>query len=159
MSDIQDNGPNGYAELRFELAWRWFALHAKQRVSMFHFFLIAAGFLANAFALLVRENLTEQAAWLGFSTALVSGAFVLLDRRNRELVHVGEDLLAQFEFKHLQTRQVSMPASETQTLESVFRKEKDGKPIFLMKSWFLIEGTEMIGFASFLSGGIWALAK
>ena len=43
--------------LKLDYAWRWFALHTKQRVTMFNCFLVASGILANAYGLLLREEL------------------------------------------------------------------------------------------------------
>ena len=97
MSDDEKSATDGLLTLRFELGWRWFALRAKQRVSMFNFFILVAGILANAYVLLIRENLAVQAAFLALVAAAVSLAFVLLDKRNKQLVDLGEDLLRTLE--------------------------------------------------------------
>ena len=38
--DTQNGAGSQSANIQFEYAWRWFDLHAKQRVSMFNFFLL-----------------------------------------------------------------------------------------------------------------------
>ena len=57
-------------DLKLDCAWRWFSLHTKQRVTMFSFFLVASGILANAYGLLLREELwvpATAAASIGFT--------------------------------------------------------------------------------------------
>ena len=44
-------------QTKFEYAWRYFALHARQRVTMFNFFLLGSGVIANAYGLLLRNYL------------------------------------------------------------------------------------------------------
>lgn len=84
-------------KLGFEYAWKWFEYHASQRTSMFNFFLIATGILANAYVGLLKEKLFTLAVWLGIMGALTSLAFLLLDCRNLGLVHMGEDILRELE--------------------------------------------------------------
>ena len=144
-------------ERRFELAWRWFALHANQRMSAFHFFLLLSGILANAYVLLVREKLDIRAACLAFLATVVSFAFVMADRRNRQLLHLGEDLLLQIEKELFGTQQqVNSPGRGSGLL---LRESREGQPPFYFKHWFLIEGVEVIGALSFLGAGIWVPSR
>ena len=87
--------------LKLDYAWRWFALHTKQRMTMFNYFLVASGILANAYGLLLREELWEAAivaASIGCMVGLVSWG---LDVRNRQLVKLGEEVLTTIEGEYL----------------------------------------------------------
>jgi hypothetical protein len=42
-------------KLRADYAWKWFDLHAKQRMTLFNYFLIIAGIFANAILLSFRD--------------------------------------------------------------------------------------------------------
>jgi hypothetical protein len=131
---------------RFEYAWRWFSLHANQRYSMFNFFMLFAGILANALVLLMINRFHTQAGTLAVVAALMCGMFVFLDKRNRQLVHLGEQILTQLESEVAHGQGGEGPLS----LDSRSRS-----PVFL-KHWFLIEGVEVIAMAGFLSAAIWA---
>ena len=41
-------------EVRFQYAWNWFEFHAKQRTTMFNYFLVSVGIFANAAVLAIR---------------------------------------------------------------------------------------------------------
>ena len=45
-----------FEKMRFELAWRHFDFHAKQRTQMFHFFIILTPFLFGGCFILFRER-------------------------------------------------------------------------------------------------------
>jgi hypothetical protein len=49
-------------KLRLDYAWKWFDLHAKQRMTLFNYFLIIAGIFANAIIISVKDanNLINQ---------------------------------------------------------------------------------------------------
>lgn len=82
---------------RFEYAWRYFDFHAKQRTTMFNFFLIFSGLLLNGCFVLLKENhflLLLSASLLGVAISLM---FLFLERRNEELVHRAEDILRNIE--------------------------------------------------------------
>ena len=76
--------------LKLDYAWRWFALHAKQRVTMFNYFLVASGILANAYGLLLREELWGVAIGVAGIGSIVGLVSLGLDVRNRQLVKLGE---------------------------------------------------------------------
>ncbi len=82
---------------RFDYAWRYFEFHAKQRTTMFNFFILFSGVLMNAcFRLLVGGYIL----FLGLTCAIGGGItifFVFLERRNEELVHIAEDILRSLE--------------------------------------------------------------
>ena len=102
MTQDNQNGADAQsANMQFEYAWRWFDLHAKQRVSMFNFFLLSAGALATAYGLLLREQLYVVAAVAAFMGIFVSLVSCLLDVRNHALVKMGEEALKGVERAHL----------------------------------------------------------
>jgi hypothetical protein len=86
-------------KLQFDYAWKWFAYHADQRVKMFNFMLIVFGVFATAIVTaLGNEDLPSGvAAVLCFVAAALGLIFSLLDRRNRDLVWIGEELLTHLE--------------------------------------------------------------
>src|SRR3954462_11298895 len=43
-------------KLRADYAWKWFDLHAKQRMTLFNYFLIIAGIFANATLLTFKDS-------------------------------------------------------------------------------------------------------
>ena len=64
---------------RLDYAWKWFEYHAKQRISMFNYFLIASGILAHACMTLICEECFVSAMGLATIGTLVSICFVILD--------------------------------------------------------------------------------
>ncbi len=83
-------GPDDWTKLRHEHAWRYFQLHAQQRLANFQF---SVGLFAALFAAIAAGAqyelipLTRACATAGAMTAVL---FWLLDRRNRRLVKVAE---------------------------------------------------------------------
>jgi hypothetical protein len=86
-------------KLQFDYAWKWFAYHADQRVKMFNFMLIVFGVFATAIvtALGSKDLPSGVAAVLCFVAAALGLTFSLLDRRNRDLVWIGEEVLTHLE--------------------------------------------------------------
>lgn len=87
-----------WTEMRLSYAWKYFSFHARQRTLMLNFFLIVVGIIANGVALVVRFDL--NAAFLIALLvvgALVALAFYFLDRRNVQLLGMGEEVLRKLE--------------------------------------------------------------
>jgi hypothetical protein len=87
--------------LQFDYAWKWFSYHADQRVKMFNFMLVVLGIFATAIVSAmgsgqVRHGLIAVLCFVAAGLALI---FVLLDRRNRDLVWLGEEVLTHLEKK------------------------------------------------------------
>lgn len=88
------------AEYQYDICWRYFELHANQRLKTFNFFLVIQGVL---FALLVEQlkvegwSATPLLAILGFSICLVAAVFRGLDNRTRELIHHAESKMIEIE--------------------------------------------------------------
>ena len=85
-------------ELRFSYAWNYFSFHARQRTTMFNFFLIAVGIIANAVILALRDYLPLAVPMsLLVVGAVFCFAFFCLDKRNVQLLDMGENILAKLE--------------------------------------------------------------
>lgn len=154
--DPQTQGNHVLLQLKLDYAWRWFALHAKQRVTMFSYFLVASGILANAYGLLLREKLWEAAiaaAIIGFLTGLVS---LGLDVRNHQLVKLGEEALADIERGHLFQAEPRSHDGDSPILGILYRETKRGEPFLLFKHWVLIESLEVVCAIGFLAAAVYA---
>ena len=84
-------------ELR-DYAWDYFSLHADQRLKTFHFFILISAFIFTSCAALAR--IIGVSFWMAipmFSISLLAFAFWKLDKRNKQLVRVGEEALKEIE--------------------------------------------------------------
>ena len=137
------------AQTKFEYAWRHFALHARQRVTMFNFFLLGSGVIANAYGLLLREQLHWQAGGVALIGLLVCGVSFMLDIRNRQLVRLGEDALRRVEQDYLLSSD-GFNSNQTAPEYAIMTREGEiGEPSFLYKHGTLIrflEGAAAFGF-------------
>lgn len=107
--------------LQLQYAMEHFKFHAKQRTTMFHFFLIASGILANAIAVLISENLFVPAGIVALVGAFISLGFMCLDMRNAHLVKYGEHVL-----KYLEERELFKGEKyEGVTLGFVLREDRE----------------------------------
>jgi hypothetical protein len=84
-------------QARYNYAWACFDFHAKQRMTMFNFFLIFAGFVINAWVQAMDKQLYIPAIVVSLVGAVVAAVFVFLERRNEELVYIAEDVLEKLE--------------------------------------------------------------
>jgi hypothetical protein len=95
---IPGGPPSELHKLQFDYAWKWFCFHADQRVKMFNYMLIVFGVFAAG---VVNALHNQIPAGLVFTLCVVAGVlaliFMLLDRRNRDLVWLGEDVLMDLE--------------------------------------------------------------
>jgi hypothetical protein len=82
-----------------EHAWRYFALHASQRISLFNFFLIVEGTMGAGLAACLRGSqfLNLLGVALGVLMAFVSFVFWKLDQRTAFLVKYAEVAIAEIE--------------------------------------------------------------
>ena len=84
--------PSELQKLQFDFAWKWFAYHADQRVKMFNFMLIVFGIFAAGLVNALDKHVPKPAVVLfAFFAGILALVFSLLDRRNRDLVWLGED--------------------------------------------------------------------
>ena len=84
-------------EQRLTYAWNFFDFHAKQRMSMFNFFLIFVGFVISAYATLLKDGYCTVSSILAFTATVLTCFFIRLERRNEELVFIAEDVLTSLE--------------------------------------------------------------
>jgi hypothetical protein len=85
-------------KLQLDYAWKWFSYHADQRVKMFNYMLIVFGIFAAGLVNALDKNVPKAAAvGLAFFAGVLALIFSLLDRRNRDLVWLGEDVLKDLE--------------------------------------------------------------
>ena len=141
--------------LKLDYAWRWFSLHAKQRVTMFNYFLVASGILANVYGVLLREQLYWQAfavATIGSFACLVS---VGLDKRNHRLVKLGEDVLREIEQIHLFQSGTQSPHDDSPDYGILYRDSRFEPPWFLTHK-VLIRALELVGVVGFLGAALYA---
>ncbi len=139
---------------RFEYAWRYFDFHAKQRTTMFNFFVIFSGFLINAIALLLQKNEHWALFFVSLFGAVITVFFIFLERRNEELVHIAEDTLCKLEQENLfkdYSGKVEWPHQRT-WLGKMVESPRDNVPlgIFLRQKYDKDERKE-----SKYSHGIW----
>ncbi len=85
-------------EQRLDYGRFFFDHHAKQRMSMFNYFLIFVGFVLTAYATLFKDGQYLISTALASVGALLTLVFIILDRRNEELVHISEDVLESLEW-------------------------------------------------------------
>ena len=77
-----------------DYAWKYFALHAEQRMKTFHFYLLLSTVLVGGFINGIKESDNYPLfSVIGLLLALVSLLFGKLDERNKELVRNGEAAL------------------------------------------------------------------
>ena len=137
------------AQMKFEYAWRYFAYHAKQRVTMFNFFLVGSGIIGNAYGLLLRGESHLQAGGIALIGFLVCAVFLMLDVRNHQLVRLGEDALRRVEQDYLLSSEQAKSDHELPEYAIMSREPKVGEP----SRWFkhgtlirLLEGAAACGF-------------
>ena len=80
-------------------AWKYFELHANQRIALFNFFLVLSGFIATGLAAAVQAAglLLLVGAVLGSLLSLVSFIFWKLDQRVSFLIKNSEKVLIELE--------------------------------------------------------------
>jgi hypothetical protein len=91
---------------RFELMWRHFEFHARQRTTMFHFFVILSPFLFGGCFILFKDREVMgslPAIVAAVASALLAFIFFLLDTRNTQLYGVSKDALSLVESQLLFT--------------------------------------------------------
>src|SRR3977135_270223 len=82
-----------FEKMRFELSWRYFDFHARQRTQLFHFFIILAPFMFGG--CVYRCEVRDLAGYAPGQMASCAGAilaliFLGLDRRNRQIIQLSE---------------------------------------------------------------------
>ena len=157
MSDEPNaQGNQAMLQIRLNYAWRWFALHAQQRVTMFNYFLVASGILANAYGLLLQAKHWEAAIAAAIIGCLVGVVSLGLDARNHQLVKLGEEVLAEIEREHLFQAEPQSGGYDSPIHGILYREEKRGESFFLFKHWVLFRSLEAVCTAGFLAAAVYA---
>lgn len=159
------DAPCERVKVQFDYAWKWFNYHADQRTKMFNYMLIAMGIFATATVNALDRNLPYVVVVLCALSTVFALSFSRLDRRNEELVQLGEEVLAHLERTGIfgaNTRIMDRGGNEIdfgilwrQELiergidQSAFRSALRGKHRFWLRSLaYLIA-------AVFATGGLW----
>ncbi len=107
-----------------EHAWRYFDLHAQQRMSLFNYFLIASGSVAAGLAASLQRSGLFQILGTGLGALLILISFVFwkLDQRSAFLVKHAEEALTELEstFQNPAVRLVYREPLRTAARESGF---------------------------------------
>jgi hypothetical protein len=84
-----------------EYAWQYFELHAKQRIAVFNFYIVVAGFLTTTIAASFSEtkHMHLVGIVLGITLSVMSFIFWKLDTRTKALIKNSENALKRIEHK------------------------------------------------------------
>ncbi len=112
---------NSNDRMYFDHLWKYFEIHANQRISLFRFyiaffvfFITASGYLLIRFTFLgIFSEISAMALSLTF--ILITIIFQLLDNRNRQLIHYAEEGLENMEDQLFNNK------------DKCFKKEKEDK--------------------------------
>ena len=143
-------------DTKFEYAWRYFSLHARQRVTMFNFFLLASGALANAFVFLFKDGFQWQGGTVALVGMVVSLISIGLDVRNNALVDLGEKALKRVENEYLYKSEQLVPDQAPPAYAILSRDDYNGEPSFPLKHKFLIRSLEGLVASVFLAAAIYS---
>lgn len=92
-------------ERSFEHAWKYFELHAQQRMTVFNFFLAIAGLVAAGVGVALQQGgkFSQLVSLLGCFLILVSFIFWKLDQRVSTMIKQAESALCHLENVGLST--------------------------------------------------------
>ena len=81
-----------------EYAWKYFSLHAEQRLKTFHFFIVLSAIISGAILTIYKDidNVSYVAPML-YLLSFLTFIFWKLDQRNKELIKRGESALKAIE--------------------------------------------------------------
>lgn len=136
-------------KVSLENAWRFFQLHAQQRMAVFNFYLIITGLVAAGLSACViqMEKLSIVAGVLGLFLSFVSFIFWKLDQRVSLMIKASEKSIINIETK------LALP------IESIFIEDSgnlSNSYLYLLSPWtygrcfrlsFFVVGVIGIGFA------------
>jgi hypothetical protein len=81
-----------------EYAWKYFSLHAEQRLKTFHFFVVLSTVISGAILTIIKDmSNAAYAAPMCYLLSFLAFIFWKLDQRNRELIKHGESALQSLE--------------------------------------------------------------
>lgn len=81
-----------------EYAWKYFSLHAEQRLKTFHFFVVLSAVISGAILTIAKDIANVScAAPMAYLLSFLAFIFWKLDQRNKELIKRGESALKAIE--------------------------------------------------------------
>jgi hypothetical protein len=114
-------------KIRFGFAWNWFELHAKQRMSLFNFFLLITGILVNAYVIAVIQKIGVLPLVICIVGFIQSIGFIIFDVRSRKLTKYGEDVMEKLEREYLYQNNFSHPDINDGKTLGLLRRDADNK--------------------------------
>lgn len=84
-------------QIAFDHAWKWFELHASQRMQLFRFYIILVGICLAGYATARKEGIFPFQVLLPVFGTLVTFCFISLDSRTRRLIKIAEVALDSIE--------------------------------------------------------------
>jgi hypothetical protein len=81
-----------------EHSWKWFELHASQRMQLINYFLVAVAFLSAAYVAGLRDDAPEVSAVISMLGVILSACFQRIESRTRELIKLGETAVNEIEY-------------------------------------------------------------
>jgi hypothetical protein len=152
-------------ENKFEHAWRYFQLHATQRITVFNYFLLISGVVASGLAATLQgsQRFSSLGVVLGLLLTLVSFVFWKLDQRTAFLIKHAELVLIEIEKEASDKKyqifnlELELTSGERNNKNVWLRRWSYGKSfrlIFIIMSFFGLGGTLLSG-AKFLGLIAW----
>ncbi len=93
-------------QLEFDHAWKYFELHANQRITLFRFYIIFLSlFTTGMIFLIIRfplESIVHECSAIFISLFFIAATIIFwfLDTRNKNLIHHAEEALRKLEDNH-----------------------------------------------------------
>lgn len=88
-----------------EYAWKYFNIHAEQRLKTFNFFVMLSSLISGATLTIAKDSTNFiYAAPMGYLLTFLSFIFWKLDLRNKELIKHGENALKRIESHVIQNK-------------------------------------------------------
>lgn len=86
-----------------EYYWKYFELHSRQRMQMISFYItVEVALIGGFFVLLTQKNRIAWAEYcVLFAIGFISIVFWMIDLRTRELIHLCEGCIEEFEEKQM----------------------------------------------------------
>jgi hypothetical protein len=143
-------------DARFDYAWKWFEFHARQRTTMFNFFLIATGVVANGIFTLIAKDHAALAASVSFIGAFLSIGFIFLDHRNQTLLQYGRDVLQHLEHTEIFDWDQKVSGKKA-PLALLYREFEAGIPCRIAQHSIWIPIIQIVACIGFLLLGVYSL--
>jgi hypothetical protein len=71
-------------------SWKWFEMHASQRMQLINYFLVAVAFLSAAYVAGLRDDAPEVSTVVAVLGVILSICFQRIEERTKNLIKLGE---------------------------------------------------------------------